>query len=120
MIKNKTKKTVLAKKIRYCRNVFQKGFGLMLKREKAVKDTGWLFIFRNPRKISITMAFVSFPIDIIFLDADSRVVDAVEGLKPWRLYDSWKYASYCIELQKGTLKRTRTKIGDIVSFNENP
>ncbi len=108
-------KKVICNNIVYCNNIFSKGFGLMFRTEKSVDDTAWIFPFRNPRKISLTMLFVFFPIDAIFLDGDKRILE-MTSLKPWSFYNPRKEANYCLELKYGSIIKKRLKIGDKLDF----
>jgi uncharacterized membrane protein (UPF0127 family) len=52
---------------------------------------------------SIHNCFVRFPIDVIFLTGDNKVVKVIKNFKPWRF--SWIYfsAQKTLELPAGTL-----------------
>ena len=64
---------------------------------------------------SIHMFFMRFPIDVLYLDREDRVVRIQEGLKPWRVGPlHTKGARYVIELPEGTIGRTGTQVGDCV------
>ena len=64
---------------------------------------------------SIHMFFMRFPLDVIFLDAQNRVVFMYEGIKPWRVGRIVKGAKSAIELPERTIAATATKVGDIIS-----
>ena len=57
-----------------------------------------------------------FAIDIIALDAEGRIVDAVSDLKPWRLRLPRRGAIGVLELPAGTLEQSKTRIGDEIVF----
>lgn len=59
-------------------------------------DEGLLF----NRTGSIHMFFMRFPIDVVFCDADLRVVKVVRGLRPWRTAGA-RGAKVTIELAAG-------------------
>ena len=62
---------------------------------------------------SIHMFFMRFPIDVLYLDRENRVVRIQEGLKPWRVGPlHTNGARYVIELPEGTIARTGTHVGD--------
>lgn len=52
---------------------------------------------------SIHTAFMKFPIDVLFVDKDLKVVSVYENLKPWRITRLHFSASSVIELPAGTL-----------------
>ena len=112
MIKNKRNKKILAKKVNLCKNSFSKALGLMFSR----KSKTLLFIFNKEKIVSLHMFFVLFPIDVIYLNKNKKVVQLKENFKPFRILIAKKPAKYIIELPNKTIKKTRTKLGDIISF----
>ena len=55
---------------------------------------------------------VLFPIDVVYLDAELRVIDIVENLRPLRIAPiRWKCASV-LQLPAGTVGESGTRIGD--------
>ena len=59
----------------------------------------------------VHMWFMRFPIDIIAMDKDGVVVDAVSVLKPWRMRLPKPGAYSVLELPAGTLASASTSIG---------
>jgi len=114
MIINKIKKTVLAKNKKILKNIFSKSLGLMF--SKKIKNRGLIFKFKKEKLHSIHMLFVFFPIDILFLDKNKKVIEIKENLKPFSFYCSKTKAKYFIELPKDTIKRTKTKLNDKIDF----
>lgn len=49
---------------------------------------------------SVHTAFMRFPIDVVFLDRDLRVVKLVESLRPWRMASA-RRARSTLELATG-------------------
>jgi len=64
---------------------------------------------------SVHTWFMSFPIDIVFLDNKNRVVGLKRNLKPFRMAWSWRGAK-TLELPVGVIASTRTLLGDFVAF----
>lgn len=62
------------------------------------------------------MFFVFYPIDVIFLDENYKVVDFKEDFKPFTFYTSKKPAKYIIELKSGVIKNTKTKLNNFIIF----
>lgn len=52
---------------------------------------------------SIHTAFMKFPIDVLFVDKDLKVIHMYENLKPWRITRLHFRATSVIELPAGTL-----------------
>ena len=61
---------------------------------------------------SIHMFFMRYPLDVVFTDAEGRVLFMYRGIKPWRMGRIVRGAKRAIELPEGTLERTHTEIGD--------
>jgi uncharacterized protein len=62
---------------------------------------------------------MSFPIDVIGLDKDNRIIKLWDTLRPQRLTKLyWKLQSV-IELPEGTIQRTGAQIGDALQININ-
>ncbi len=60
---------------------------------------------------AIHSAFMRFPIDALFLDADNRVLSIVDNMGPWRI-ESHRKAKAVIELAAGEAAVRGVKIGD--------
>ena len=60
--------------------------------------------------------FMRFSIDIIAMDADGVVVDAVSTLKPWRMRLPKPGAVSVLELPAGTLLTSPVKVGDRIQI----
>jgi uncharacterized membrane protein (UPF0127 family) len=66
---------------------------------------------------SVHTFFMRFPIDVIFLDRESRVVKVVDSMKPWRtaLGGGGKDA---LELNAGEASRLGIQPGDRILFGD--
>lgn len=111
MIKNKTKKTIIAKDYKICNDIISKAFGLMFSKPKPL-----ILIFKREKIIPLHMLFVFYPIDVLFLDKEKRVVEIKENLKPFSFYTPKKKAMYAVELPSGSIKSSKTKFGDFILF----
>ncbi|MBN2052761.1 DUF192 domain-containing protein [Candidatus Woesearchaeota archaeon] len=112
MIINQTCKFIIVKKSKLCKDVFSKAFGLMFHFKKP--DYGLVFIFNNERRADLHMLFVFFPIDVLFLDKNKKVVDIKKDFKPFSYYLPKAKAMYVIELPVGFVGKT--KIKDLIRF----
>jgi len=106
------KKKQIASKIIYCDSIFMQGTGLMMKPKSSVKNTAWLFKLRRARKTGITMFMVFFPIDIICMDKDNKIIELVRNLKPFSRYNTEEKISSFIELESGSIKKHSIKLKD--------
>ena len=114
MIKNKTKNREVCKKVKVLTTILQKATGLMF--HKKITDTGYVFVFQMPMRVDLHMFFVFFPIDLLFLDKDKKVIEIKENFKPFTVYYSNNKASYVIELPVGKVRDSKTGLDDILEF----
>ena len=84
-------------------------------------DEGELFIFDAPTEIGFWMKDMNFPIDILYLDSDKKVVGLVADLKPEtypNVYMSPQSMRYAVEVTAGVIVRTGIAIGDTVKVSD--
>jgi uncharacterized membrane protein (UPF0127 family) len=110
-IKNKTSGKIIGSKIGRADNFFTRFFGLM-GRKKLESQEG---LFLTPCN-SIHMLFMKFPIDVIFIDKDNKIVYTIENLKPWRVSPVIFKSQSVIELPVGTVAASESKITDILEI----
>jgi uncharacterized protein len=96
---------IIAKKIVHCDTLLRKGTGLMFTSRKAVKDAAWLFPFRKPQRVAVTMIFVFYPIDLIFLDKNNKIIELKKNFRPFENYTSKEKISSFLEMEMGTIKK---------------
>jgi uncharacterized protein len=115
MITNETTVKVLAKNVILCETLWSSMRGLMFRKELQ-KGEGLLIDLKKDKNASIHMFFVSFPIDVIWLNSEKKVVDTSENVKPNTIINPNKFAQYIIELPAGILKTKPVSIGDRFTF----
>ena len=113
---NTSKKSRVCSRIVYCRDFFSQGIGLTFHPKSSVNDCAYIFVFGKPRIVSLTMAFVFFPIDVLFLDDKKMIIEIKKDFMPWSFYTPKKESSYIIELEKGLVSSTKSSIGDCLEF----
>jgi uncharacterized membrane protein (UPF0127 family) len=88
--------------------------GLMY-RKTMKRSTGMIFPFQRPRPASFWMENTPLPLDLIFVDADNRVINVEPG-KPFSrdLINSAGITAAVIELNAGEAQRIGLKPGDKV------
>ena len=111
---NKTKNTILAENAVIADTVFKRMKGLLAR--KGLKPEEALVL--KPCK-SIHTFFMRFPIDVVFVGQDNRIIKAIQGLAPWRLTGIYFLAQYCIELPIGTLTFSHTSSGDLLFIGDS-
>lgn len=62
---------------------------------------------------SVHMFFMRFPLDVVFLDRERKVVRIVHGLRPWRVAGARK-AVAALELPVGAVDEARLGEGDVL------
>ena len=68
---------------------------------------------------SVHSFFMKFPIDVLFLDAQGRVLHCHEAMKPWHIGSIVPGARSVIEAKSGVFGET-VRVGDIVEIREKP
>jgi hypothetical protein len=119
-INNETKSLALSTDAKFATSFFSRLAGLMLSPRKDL-------VLVSPKEdvvsSTIHMAFMRYAIDVVWADAEKKVVDVMKGvpafnlLKPstWRTYAPKKSAKYVIELGRGNANNTER--GDRISFS---
>lgn len=113
-IENASQRSVLATQAELAATMSTRMKGL-LGRKELPEGTGLIIDPCN----SIHTFFMQFPIDVIFADAEDRVVQVLKNMGPWRL--SWIYfrAQKVIELPAGTLTRVPVSPGDQLILSDS-
>lgn len=115
MIRNRTNGEVLARRVARCDTFLARGRGLMFRRP-LVEGEAYLFVLDRPSRLdaAIHMFFVSFPIAVVWLDAEGRVIHVVLA-RPWRpYYAPPRPAKYFLEGPPDLL--TKVRVGDIIEI----
>lgn len=105
----------------FCKSIFSKSIGLMFSKPKNI-----VLEFKKPRRIGLHMLFVFYPIDVLFLDENKKIVEIKENLGPFWFYSSKKNAKYAVEIGKQEKQRKKFEIGDVVllrltkQYNRSP
>jgi len=104
---NLTKQTWLATKVRKADNFMTRLVGLLKRTNLGPEEALWLM----PSK-GIHTVGMKFAIDVVFLDKDYRVIGLTAGMAPYRLSSVHLRGYSVLELPNGTIKKSRTEIGD--------
>jgi len=100
-----------------------RAMGLMF-RPSLPLDHGMLFLFERPDFHGIWMKNCKFPIDILWLDADHKVVHLAEKVPPCtakvdsacEVYYPLARASFVVELNAGQARREKALVGSTILF----
>ena len=82
-------------------------------------NQGMLFVFPSPTVTPFWMKDMNYPLDIIWIDADKKVVDISAKLDPStypKTFSSSKPIQYVLEAESGFAEKNNIKIGTEVSF----
>ncbi len=115
---NRTRTTYLATELMIARTHWTRFRGLMATDASRFRKGQGLWI--SPSRGVHTFA-MRFPIDVVYLDRDRTVIHVEEDLKPWRLAAIRIRATSVLELPTGTIRESKTTLGDLVDiFLERP
>ena len=97
-----------------------RAMGLMF-RPSLPLDRGMLFVFENEDFHGFWMKNCKFPIDMVWLDRDKRVVHVAEAVPPCKAdpcptYSPLRRASYVVEMNAGQARREGAVVGASLSF----
>jgi uncharacterized membrane protein (UPF0127 family) len=95
--------------------------GLMF-RESIAADQAMLFVFEEEAPHSFWMKNVGFPIDILWLDREKRIVHMARRVPPCRkdpcpTYSPLRPSGYVLELRAGRSDELGIKPGDRLEFS---
>jgi uncharacterized protein len=115
IVANVTRRAILAERAELAASPWRRARGLLGRRALPVgaglvlEPCAWVH--------TVGMAF---PIDVVHLDADGRVLRVVPNLGPGRLGPFVWGSRVAIELPAGTAAATGTQPGDIIEFGPTP
>jgi len=107
---NATRNTTLGQEIILAQSSADRRAGLL--KQDSLEESGGLWI--APCE-AIHTFFMGFPIDVLFLDKQKRVLKVRAELRPWRM-SACLVAQSVLELPSGMAARTLTEVGDQLEF----
>lgn len=90
-------------------------------RDFLCKKTGMLFVFSNPSIQNFWMKDMKFPIDIVWIDKNKKIIGFKENAKPEDYPEEYPSPSpvlYVLEIHAGAVQKWKLKIGDSINFDE--
>jgi hypothetical protein len=106
--------TVIAQKVTVAERRLDRAVGLL---SRSHLDAGEGLLIVPCRGVHTW--WMRFTIDIVALDAEGRVIDAVSSLKPWRVRLPRQGGVSVLELPEGTLLSSQTQVGHRVQLDKN-
>jgi len=88
-------------------------------RESLARDTGMLFIFDSPAQYGFWMRDMNFAIDIIWIDANFRIVDVSKEVSPEtfpQVFYPDQAVVYVLELPGGTVDKYQITTSTMIQF----
>ncbi len=101
-------------------NDYQRETGLMY-RTTLKENNGMLFIFEEEQPRGFYMKNTSIPLDLIFLDADKKIVNIRKNAKPKSIetIESEVPAQYVLEINAGLSEEWNLQAGDSLILNRD-
>jgi uncharacterized membrane protein (UPF0127 family) len=89
----------------------------LMERDSMPADHGMLFVFKDEEVLQFWMKNTRFPLDILYLDHNDRVV-SIHQMKSYDLtpVSSDYPAQYAIELNLGATSGAGARVGDVVAI----
>jgi uncharacterized protein len=87
------------------KSFFDRTLGLMFKKNidfnsgLLIKDCNWIHTF-----------FMRFPIDVIYIDKNNKIIDIQKNLKPWTFAKPRFKSKHVLELKGGFLDKFSVKV----------
>ncbi|MDP3792529.1 MAG: DUF192 domain-containing protein [bacterium] len=88
-------------------------------RDSLDENQGMLFVFKSLLTPSFWMKEMNFPIDIIWLDADKKIIGIEKNVSPDTFPQTFSPPSpvlYVLEVNSGWSDRNNVKVGGVISF----
>lgn len=111
-IVNRTRGTLLGTRIELADDWWGRFRGY-LGRERPRLGEGILLVPCN----AVHMYGMSFPLDVIFLDASGSVLEVLRDMEPWSRSSRVAHARYVLEVPPGTARATGTDVGDALTWS---
>ncbi|MBS0430977.1 MAG: DUF192 domain-containing protein [Proteobacteria bacterium] len=97
----------------------------LMDRTSMPADHGMLFVFPDSQIRTFWMKDTLIPLDMLFFDADRRVVTLLADVPPCKadpcpIYPSTQPARYVLELNAGTAEKLGAHEGDVATFIDAP
>ena len=117
ILQQKTDSLLVRLDIEIADNEYETATGLMY-RSSMEPEQGMLFIFDDVAMRSFYMKNTEFPLDIIFLDAENRIVSFQKNAQPYNEtgLSSLVPAKYVLEINAGLADKWSLEVGDRMVF----
>ena len=96
----------------YARNPLVRLTGMICRRFVCGKFDALIF----EKCSSVHTCFMRFPLDLVFVDRENKVVSVYRRVRPWKFIFGGRRASAVIELPPGAIDFSGTEKGHIIEF----
>ncbi len=110
MILNQTTKKIISKNEKHCKSFFSQALGLMFSPRNNL-----IMGFSQEQKISLHNFFVFYPLEILILDKNKKVVESKKNFLPFTVYNPVNKCKFVVELGRKESKG-KVKINDNLFF----
>lgn len=108
MILNQTIGERISNNEKYCRSHISQALGLMFSHRKNL-----IMEFPREQKISLHNFFVFYPLEILILDRNKKVIEVKKNFLPFTFYQPKKKGMFVVELGREESKR-KVKVGEML------
>lgn len=105
---------ILAKRVRYGNTFAARLKGLMFKKRFPLEYDALLLTPCN----SVHTFFMRYPIDVLFLDGEIKILTIYESLSPGKICPAVKGAKHVLELAAGSVARSGATVGEKLLFSK--
>ncbi len=112
MIFNQTTKKIISRNEKYCKSIWSQALGLMLSPRKNL-----IMEFPQEQKISLHNFLVFYPLEILILDRNKKLIEIKKNFLPFTFYHPKNKGKFVIELGKEESKG-KVKVGDLLGIND--
>lgn len=88
-------------------------------RKNLLEDSGMLFVFEVPAKYSFWMKDMKFPLDLIWIDENKKIIAVSKNISPDTYPTSFSPSEpvkYVLEVNAGWTERNGVGAGNVVEF----
>lgn len=110
MLINKTTNKIISRKEIVCKTFLSQALGLMFRKKQNL-----VMIFKKEKKVSLHNFFVFYPIDVLVLNEEMRVVEIKRNFRPFTFWKSKEKGKYVIELGREDAKG-EVKVGEVMGI----
>ena len=110
-IENRTRNSVVGSRVELA-NSWWARFRGFLGRPEPIPGEGILLFPCN----GVHTWGMSFDVDILFLDEQGKVLELIRSLRPWKWTPRVRGARYVLEVPKGVIDGSATRVGDMLMW----